>query len=191
MKFKFILLLFLAVTVLACDKVEDATTVDFETTLEVDIPITAEAPNAVTKSAGDLAVYSFSGSEIVSLTEDDDLADYVSNIKSIELQDGAVLVFYGIIDGDEIGSLEFIWGYSSSKTGDYQMEPAIELNGAVTDLSKGTISFPLDTHLPALLNVLEEKPEYFYKIMLRGTANFDPSSTARMIAPVKLEASPL
>lgn len=192
MKLKFILILLVGLTIVACDEVEDATTVDFETTLEIDIPITAEGTNALkTKSAGNADEYNFSGSEIVSLTEEDDLGDFTKNIKSVELREGAVLVFYGIIDGDEISSLDFEWGYSPAKVGEYTMQTAIELSGAVSDLDKGTISFQLDDELPALLAFLEDHPEYFYKITLRGTSNFKIDSDARVIAPLLIKASAL
>lgn len=102
---KFTILLFVFSALLfSCDKIEEANTVDFNTSMSVDIPVLVTQPAAVaTKSAGE--DYNFSASGTYSLSENDDVSEYLNKIKSISIT-GLNIMFKGIAEGEEIISID-------------------------------------------------------------------------------------
>ncbi len=94
------LLVVASLFLLSCDKIEEANTVDFDTTLSMDIPVSVESPVAmIEKSTAE--DFPFSESKTYSLSENEDINDYLSKIKSIDISDFAI-VFSGLGEGEEI-----------------------------------------------------------------------------------------
>ena len=87
------------VVILSCDKIDDANTIDFDTSISMEVPFSVNEPTALTLKS--IADYSFSESATASLTENYEIVDYLDNIKSIEVTDLEV-IFYGLEPGTEI-----------------------------------------------------------------------------------------
>lgn len=96
------LLLFLLVFILSCDKIDDANTVDFDTSISMEIPISVIDPNAMALKS--IADYSFSQSSTASLVQNYEIADYLDKIKSIEVEN-LEIIFYGLEPGTEIKTI--------------------------------------------------------------------------------------
>ncbi|WP_167617501.1 hypothetical protein [Maribellus sediminis] len=84
------ILLFVAAlgfAITSCEKIKDATAVDADVTLKVDIPLesTEEASLVGQKSAK--VIYPFSGSATLDLATDEDVKEYVDGLRNIEASD--------------------------------------------------------------------------------------------------------
>ncbi len=81
-----VLLSFVSLTFMSCEKIKDLTDIPIETTLDVDVPATsAMAVENSLKSASE-AVYPFEGSAIIDPTSDSDINKYKKKIRSWEVK---------------------------------------------------------------------------------------------------------
>lgn len=85
---------------LSCEKVKEATTIDFETTMSVEIPVEVVDPgiSAIVKSAQ--VSYSFSQSLTESLEDNDNINNYLDHLKSIAIND--VDIAFSGLQADQI-----------------------------------------------------------------------------------------
>lgn len=94
----FVLLLF------SCEKIKDASTVDFDTTMSVNIPVNVEAPTASLKKSAELN-YSFSESHTESLQDNPDVSEYLNLLKSVDIKD-LEIVFSGLQNTQTIETID-------------------------------------------------------------------------------------
>ena len=81
-----VLLSFVSLTFMSCEKIKDLTDIPIETTLDVDVPATsAMAVKSSLKSTSE-AVYPFEGSAIIDPTSDSDINKYKKKIRSWEIK---------------------------------------------------------------------------------------------------------
>ena len=66
------------VFILSCDKIDDANTVDFDTSISMEIPISVIDPTAIALKS--IADYSFSESNTASLLQNYEIADYLDKM---------------------------------------------------------------------------------------------------------------
>lgn len=99
---KLLFLFIIPALLLSCDKLDDANTIDFDTSIAMNMQVAvADANSLQLKSVAD---YPFSESAYASLYDDPDLYDYLDKIKSIDVEN-VVVTFYGIEPGMEIASI--------------------------------------------------------------------------------------
>jgi hypothetical protein len=96
----FVLSLFL----FSCDKIEQANTIDFDTSLSIDIPVAVVAPTAMIQKSTE-AEYEFVQSKTARLSDISEINDYLDKIKSIDLNN-IVVNFSKLQAGQEINSIE-------------------------------------------------------------------------------------
>lgn len=91
------LLLFIFVVFLfSCDKIKDANTIDFDTSVTMEVPI-----SVLEKSTAD---FTFSETGYASLYDEPDIYDHLDKIKSIDVENLHV-VFYGLDAMTEISTI--------------------------------------------------------------------------------------
>ena len=81
-----ILLSFVTLTFMSCEKIKDLTDVPIETTLSTDIEATSATPGESSLKSCSIAVFSFEGTAIIDPTEDDDIDKYWDKIRSWEVK---------------------------------------------------------------------------------------------------------
>jgi len=92
------LLLFLSAFFFSCEKIKDATTVDFDTNVELEVPVSIQQNNA--KALKSAASYPFSESGTASLRDNPEIKDYLNLIKSIEIK--SVVIKFSNLQPSEI-----------------------------------------------------------------------------------------
>lgn len=104
MKNTFLLLLIIPALLFSCDKIEEINTVEFDTTLSMDIPVAVVEPTAqIAKSAE--AEFTFSQTHTTRLSEIDEISDYLNKLKSIAINDMEIAVS-NLGEGEVINSME-------------------------------------------------------------------------------------
>lgn len=103
MKRIYFLFLIIPAFIFSCDKIEDATTKDFNATLSMDIPVTVVAPAAINLKST-VADHSFSQSGTASLKDIDEVSDYLKYLESIDINNLKV-VFSGLQAGQEVKTI--------------------------------------------------------------------------------------
>lgn len=104
MKQLYILLLIIPTLILSCDKIDDANTIDIDTTISMEVPVAVLETNAIAlKSVTD---YSFSESGTASLMDNTEIMDCLEKIESIEVNKLKV-IFYGLESGMVIETISF------------------------------------------------------------------------------------
>lgn len=81
-----ILLSFVTLTFMSCEKIKDLTDVPIETTLSADIPVTSASATESSLKSGSVMTYSFEGSAVIDPTSDEDIEKYWSKIRSWEVK---------------------------------------------------------------------------------------------------------
>lgn len=100
MRKKLMIITLLIASLTGCDKIKDATTIDIDTTLNTNIPVTVTGK----KSISDLTTTGFSVSKDLNLAENADISDYLSKINSINLSN-VVITISGLTADQVINSI--------------------------------------------------------------------------------------
>jgi len=99
----FVLLVF-ALSLFSCDKIEDANTIEFDTTLSMNIPVAVVETNAsIQKSAS--ADFAFSETQTTKLSDISEIADYLNKLKSIDINE-LELVIGNLGEGELVKTLD-------------------------------------------------------------------------------------
>lgn len=99
-----LLLFIIPALMFSCDKVEDANTIDFDATLSLDIPVAVAEPVAMLEKSTQ-ADFEFEESATTSLADIDDISDYLSKIKSIDIEE-LEIVFTNLGSSEEINEID-------------------------------------------------------------------------------------
>lgn len=102
-KLLFLFLISIPVFFNSCNKIKEAVTEDFYTTLKVDIPV--EVADTATTAKSTNAGYAFTASHTESLEDNDKVKDYLDLLKSIEVTD-VDIEFSGIVGDQVIGAIK-------------------------------------------------------------------------------------
>lgn len=98
MKIKLVLVAVAILGMIACD---DLATVNIDTTVSKDVTVDVEAPSV--KNEG-LNAYSFYKADTIDISENEDLEEYLDNIKELDIY-SATCSLNGIPQGEEISEL--------------------------------------------------------------------------------------
>ncbi len=176
----------------SCEKIKDATAIDIDTDIQVDVPVTSENTVAINLKSVQMAdgVYSFVGSNTFSLEDNNDLKKYVDNIRNIKASEGGVLTFVGATDGNKILTCQISYGIQDSLSSDPEMLNTFTIP-EVLIANNGVIEYYLNTGADLLVNSIEQYKDKYFKLSLSGTANYDVETTVKLKVPVTVSASPL
>jgi hypothetical protein len=81
-----VLLSFVSLTFMSCEKIKDLTDIPIETTLDVDVPATSALATESSLKSNSEAGYPFDGSAIIEPTSDSDINKYKKKIRSWEVK---------------------------------------------------------------------------------------------------------
>ncbi|MDX8340802.1 hypothetical protein SLH46_16515 [Draconibacterium sp. IB214405] len=104
MKNTFLLLLIFSALLFSCDKIDEANTFEFDTTVSMDIPVAVIETSAQAQKSA-LADYAFSVTQTNSLSEIEEIADYLDKLKSIDIND-LEIVISNLGEGELVKSIE-------------------------------------------------------------------------------------
>jgi len=179
---------FFIITLFSCQNKSDISTVEIETSLNIDIPIIAKS-NINTKSAGNITTkdYTFEGACSFALSDVVNSQSEIYYIKNIDLINGSVLSFSGIDANTEIYSLNLEWGYKSSPNEDYVMQEPINLLMYENTLSGETFSVNMDGALTQMISNMNSNRYKTYTVKITGESNVDIRNIAKLDVPVVIE----
>ena len=181
----------LAILFSSCEKIKDATAVDIDTELNANIPVSTINPEAIVVKSTKITAdeFSFGGSSTFSLADNDELVEYIDNIREIKAKDGTVLSFIGAVAGNKILTLTLHYGF---QTGD-AAPTMIKVFSIPSELleNEGLIEFYADAWTTALMSNLEANKDKTVHFELNGTSNYDVQTTVKLKVPMIVSASPL
>lgn len=171
----------------SCDKIKDATTVEIETDLQVEIPIaTTGTSSATTKSAeANINAYQYGGTATFSLTDNEDISDYIDNIDDIIADGVASIQINGVPAGGSLNACLMKYGLAPTAG-----TTAFNLTTPLTS-SNGTITVSDVAWINSLINTLKQNKKASYKFDVSGNASFDVNHVIKIKVPVIIKANPL
>ena len=81
-----VILSFISLTFMSCEKIKDLADIPIETTLDVDVPATSAMAGENSLKSTNEAVYPFEGSAVIDPTSDSDINKYKKKIRSWEVK---------------------------------------------------------------------------------------------------------
>jgi hypothetical protein len=182
-KIKLLSLGFALFLLASCEKIKDATTVEIDTDLKVEIPITGTASSMVTKSAdGGNAVYAYTGNATFSLADNQDLKKYISNIDDIIANGVATIQITSVPAGGAINSCLLKYGLAPTAG-----TTALNLTTPIT-ATNGVISITDVAWINGVISVLKQNKSASYKFEANGNASFSVNHKIVITIPVTVTA---
>lgn len=183
------LFLFVAIVSMAfissCDAIKDATAVDVDTKIKVDVEMSEDAESVSLKSA--LASYTFNDVDTLKLEDNEDIQDYISGIRAIKTT-GSTALIDGLKDNEVIETVT--------------IKAKIMKAGAVevtllddTNIDNTTMELDLNTdNVNTLIESWDDKNDYVI-FTVSGSRNFttighSPIKT-KIVFPATVSYSPL
>ncbi len=171
----------------SCEKIKDATAVDIETDLSFEIPLVADVQEAMETKSGNLgtAAYPYGGNATFSLSDNDDIADYVNKIDDIIVSGISKIQIINVPTGGKISTCKLMYG---------------------VDPNAGTVGFNVTTELTATDGIIEitdtewinqfivlikQNKTGTFKFVVTGDASYDIQSVMKIKIPVLIEANAL
>ena len=170
----------------SCDKIKDATAVDIETDLSFEIPVVTIAQEMVTKS-GSLATvaYPFGGTATFSLTNNDDIADYVNKIDDIIVSGISKIQIINVPADGKISTCKLMYG----------VDPTVGTTGfnVTTELTatNGIIEITDTEWINQFIILLKQNKTGTFRFVVSGDASYDIQSVMKIKVPVLIEANAL
>ena len=175
------------VSMVSCDAIKDATTVEIETDLNIDIPVaTTIKSGSILKSANaEMAVFQFGGNGTFSMADNNDISDYISNINDILLNGVSKIQIINVPTGGKISKFKLNYGINpdAGTTGVNITTELTAINGIIEITDVAWIN--------QLLTLVKQNKKSSYKFVVSGDASYDIQSTLKIKIPVIIEASPL
>jgi hypothetical protein len=184
----YLLLMLIAFVAFAvsCDKIKDATAVDIETDLSFEIPVASSAQAMVTKS-GNLtaAAYPFGGNATFSLSDNEDIADYINKIDDIVLSGVGKIQILNVPTDGKISKCKLMYGVDpNAGTTGFDVTTELSANNGVIEIT--------DTEwINQFIVLLKQNKKGKFKFVVTGDANYDIQSVMKIKVPVLVEANAL
>jgi hypothetical protein len=176
MKTRIILALFATLALVSCDQIKDLFAVKVHATYKWNIPVSSTSVGMALKSAA--TTYNFSQTGTMSLEDDEDVAKYVDNIRSITIQtvDASIL---GLTSGQVINTLTVtITGIGTIMTFTNITSATSVLDPNISDSVLDQIASKLET-------------DHQLTAIVTGSANYTPAFNLQMEIDATVKADPL
>lgn len=190
MKLKTILLsgLFL-IPFFSCENREEVTITDIKTVLIAEITVIAEPGGAIElKSQSGEEVFSFTGTGIFCLAQNNELGKPMCIFQNIKPEQGCKLVFSGFEGDGNILSMQLRWDSKSNDETDFDMQNEIDLTSLPATQLNGNLEIDLTNIIDPLVNCIDCYPNCMYRIDIVGTADFSPPSIVVLKIPITAES---
>ncbi len=171
----------------SCEKLKEATSVDIETDLEVDIPLTNTAKSGVITKSGnaDVTAFAYSGSATFSLSDNEDIKKYVNKIDDIIANGVSKIQVTGVPAGGKITACKLMIG----------LDP--NADATVFNLTKeftatnGVIEITENALINQFITLLKQNKSAKFKFVVTGEASYDVQTVFKIKVPVIIEAGVL
>ncbi len=178
----------LIILVSSCDKRSETSYSAKETTLNIDIPISAvNSDDSKSKLLVNKSEIPFEGTNDYQLSDVINSSSGIGIIRTITPVSGSVLSISKIKVGSVINSLHFKWGYKSDTDADYSMMEPIDLLALDHQLTEGVLKLSFDGIANSLLAEIKDA-----NIMLRfeitGNCDIGLNGVANLEVPVIIES---
>jgi len=185
----FLLIGILFISLASCNKETEISYSEFETLLNVDIPLLSTTNSDDLKSGASISEHQFlfSGTYDYSFNEIKNSSGGITHVHGVKSLNGSVLSVPGIDDGNAINSLLLHWGYKTDISADFMMKEPVNLLSLNYTLENGTFQVNIDEAIIQLIDEIEN-PDVTIKFSISGTSYFNLSSTANLQIPLIVES---
>lgn len=190
MKFTtFLFIGILCISFSSCNKEIERSYTEFETLLNVDIPLISTSSSDDLKSVVGVSEHEFlfSGTNDYMFTDLMKASGGIKNIHNLKSLNGSVLSMPGIEEGHTISSLLLHWGYKTLGGVDFIMKEPIDLMSLNYALKNGIFEVNIDDAINQLIGEIEN-PDVTIKFSISGKSDFNLSSTANLHIPIIVES---
>ncbi len=171
----------------SCDKIKDATAVDFETVLSFEIPVESTGQSELVAKSGNLATvaYKFGGNATFSLSDNEDIADYVNKIDDVIVSAASKIQITDVPSGGKISNCKLMYGVDPN-AGMVGIEVTSELTA-----ENGIIEITDTEWTKKFIVLIKQNKTGTFKFVVSGDANYDIQSVMKIKVPVLIEANAL
>ncbi len=162
MKNTFLLLLLVSTLLFSCDKIDEINTIEFDTTLSMDIPVAVVGTTALLNKSAQ-AEFSFSQSQTTRLSDIEEVSDYLNKLKSIAINDVEIAI-------SNLGADEVINTIDISVTGAGTLVTLTDISAA-NNVQSPDIDSAVLMQAVSILNSTKE-----IEVTVSGTTNTAPMS---------------
>jgi hypothetical protein len=174
----------------SCENREETTTVDIKTELIAEISVITEPSGPIElKSQQGEELYSFTGSGIFCLAQNNELGKPMCIFQNIHPDQGCKLVFPGFEGEGNILSMQLKWDSKSSDETDFDMQNEINISSLTAIQNKGNLEINLTGIIDPLVDCIDCNPNCMYKVEIVGTADFTFPSNCLLKIPVTAEST--
>ncbi|MBK6285233.1 MAG: hypothetical protein IPF54_23625 [Draconibacterium sp.] len=171
----------------SCDKIKDATAVDIETDLSFEIPVESTGQSALVAKSGNLSTtaYQFGGNATFSLSDNEDIADYVNKIDDIIVSGISKIQIIDVPTDGKISTCKLMYGVdpNAGTTGFNVTTELTAVNGIIEITDKEWVN--------QFIILLKQNKTGRFKFVVTGEASYDIQSVMKIKIPVLIEANAL
>lgn len=171
----------------SCDKIKDATTVDIETDLSFEIPLVAGVQQEMETKSGNfgIAAYQFGGNATFSLSDNDDIGDYVNKIDDIISSGISKIQILNVPSGGKISACKLMYGVDpNAVTTGFNVTTELTATNGIIEIT--------DTEwINQFIILLKQNKAGRFKFVVTGDASYDIQSVMKIKIPVLIEANAL
>ena len=180
-KLTFVIIVVISALFVSCDQLEEITEVGLNTILRADMPVISLKSNEV---------YNFTSGGTFALTDNQDIEEYIDNIRDIIANDGSLIQFNNAQEGNKIMTLHMKYGVISDPGKEPQMKSIFSFSGHL-QAKDGAIKYLNDSWSHILIKGLVADKDKVFAIKLEGTANYNVNVPIKLEVPVRIDATPL
>lgn len=174
----------------SCENKEEVTITDIKTELIAEITVIAEPGDPIElKSQSGEEVFSFTGTGIFCLAQNNELGKPMCIFQNIKHEPGCKLVFSGFEGEGNILSMQLRWDSKSNDETDFDMQNEIDLTSLPASQLNGNLEIDLTTIIDPLVDCIDCNPNCLYRIDIIGTANFSLPTNGLLKIPVTAEST--
>jgi hypothetical protein len=183
----FKLAFFVAILSVSCEKIKEATQIDIKTNLEIEVPVaTITKSGLITKSADvEITAFVFGGNGTFSMTNNDDISDYINNIDDIMVNGVSKVQIINVPAGGSISACKLMYGINPD-TGTTGFNVLGELTA-----TNGIIEITDVAWINQLITLIKQNKQATFKFVVSGNASYDIQSSVKIKIPVIIVANPL
>lgn len=183
-------LFFIGAILLALLACEDPDTFyETQAEIEIEIPIQSQLlENTYMLKDSPVDMYSLKGMATFCLANSNEFKQCPGMVTQVRSTAGAMLLFEGLQNKEEINSLVLEWGYQIRGTMDVHMQAPIDLLHDGPPISKDLATLDLDQVLMPVIGNMDEQPQSIIFIKITGYSNFDVMLDAKLKIPLVVES---
>jgi len=190
MKLKtFLLSGFFLILLFSCENRDDFTTVDIDTEIVAELSFIVEpgSPPELKSQTGE-EVFSFEGTGIFCLAQNNDLGKPMCIFQNLQPCQGCKVVFSEFEEEGSILSMQLKWDSKSSEETDFDMENEVNIVALLQAVqNNGNLEIDITNIIDPLVECIGCNPNCMFRIDIKGTADFNIPAKGLLKIPVTAE----